>query len=219
MRMTVTIARQLGCGGSYIGQQVASGLGFRCIDREIVSQTAQKYGLKEADVAIRDERVSSFWERMLGSFSLAASDTLYVPPPSLAPSDREIFDNETEVMKDIAAREDCVIVGRAAAHVLPSHAGMVNIFLYAPLSFRVRRVVESRLASNEAKARLLIERSDSMRGKFITQMTGRDWACAQNYHLCVDTSLLSLEEVAGMIVEFVQRSMAGSRSQSVEEKR
>jgi cytidylate kinase len=204
MRTTVTIARQLGCGGSSIGQRVAAGLGFRCLDREIVSRTAQRCGVDEMEVAIRDERVSSFWERMLEGFSLAATDTLYVLPPSQVPSDREIFDNESEVMKVIAEREDCVIVGRAAAHVLPSHPGMVNVFLYAPLDFRVRRVVAAKLAPNPAQARLMIERSDAMRCRFITQMTGRDWACAQNYHLCMDTSVLPLSEVVEMLIEFIR---------------
>ena len=153
MRITVTLARQFGCGGSYLGQRAGGNLGVRCLDREIVSHAARHLSAGEADLAAREERGRPFWERMLRGISIGPPEALYHPPVTLSVSDRDIFQAETEVMKAIAAREDCVIVGRLAAHVLPAHPGMVNVFLHAPLSFRVRRLIETGQAGDEAGAR------------------------------------------------------------------
>lgn len=208
MNLTVTIARQLGSGGSQIGQSLATALGVRCIDREIISHTARQFDLQEGEVAVREERVSPFWERMLTGFVVGAPEAAYVAPPVQRPSDRDIFDAETEVLKSIAAQEDCVIVGRAAGHVLPSHPRMINILLYAPLDFRVARVMEIYGIATPAQARAKVQGADAMRGKSIAQMTGHDWLSPENYHLCLDSSALPLPEVSRLLFEFVRR-MAG----------
>ena len=205
MRTTVTLARQLGSGGSYLGHRLAEHLHVRCLDREIVSRTAQQMAVNEAEVAEREERGSSFWERMLRGMTAGPPEALYHAPLTLAVSDQELFAAETEVMKKIAAQEDCVIVGRLASHVLPRHAGLINIFLHAPPSFRIQRLLETAQAASEAQARELVERSDETRKRYITQMIGRGWNDAENYHLCLDTSSLPLPQVAEMLTEFVQR--------------
>ncbi len=207
MKLTVTIARQLGSGGSEVGQSIADALGIRCIDREIISRTAQRLELHEQEVTNREERVSSFWERMLTGFIIGAPEAAYIAPPFQTASDRDIFDDETEVMKAIVQKEDCVIVGRAAAHVLPPHSKMVNILLHAPLSFRIPRVMEFYGARNEAQARAQIEQSDAARGKLIAQMTGHNWSAAANYHMCVDSSALPLSEITDLAVDFIQRKL------------
>ena len=205
MRITVTLARQFGCGGSYLGQRLADALQIRCLDREIVSHAARDLAVDEAEMAAREERGTPFWERMLRGITASPPEALYHAPAVLSVSDREIFEAETGVMKTIAAGEDCVIVGRIAAHVLPSHPGMVNVFLHAPLSFRVPRVMEFYNAPDEAAARAMIARSDGTRERFIRQMIGREEDDARNYHLCLDTSSLPLPEIADLLTDFVRR--------------
>jgi len=208
-RTTVTLARQLGCGGSLIGQMMADNLGIRCLDREIVSQAAQTLSLDEEDLAAREERGTPFWERMLkGISSINTPEAMYQAPVTLSHSDRDLFEAETEVMKDIAAREDCVIVGRLASHVLPSHPGKINILLHAPLPFRIRRVMERHGVQSETQARELITRSDETRKRYITQMLGTDWGRPEEYHLCLDSSTLPLPDVAAFLTEFVRRKTA-----------
>ena len=207
MRITVTLARQLGCGGSLIGQMMADNLGIRCLDREIVSQAAQTLSLDEEDLAAREERGTPFWERMLKGISINPPEALYQAPVMLSHSDRDLFDAETEVMKDIAAREDCIIVGRLASHVLPSHPGKVNILLYAPLPFRIRLVMERHGVESEARARAVITQSDETRKRYITQMLGTEWGHPEAYHLCLDTSTLPLPDIAAFLTEFVRRKV------------
>ena len=205
MRITVTLARQLGCGGSYLGQRIAENLNVRCLDREIVSGAAQQVALNESEVAAREERGTPFWERMLRGITAGPPEALYHAPLTLAVSDQELFAAETEVMKTIAAGEDCVIVGRLASHVLPPHPGMVNIFLHAPQSFRIQRLLENSQATDEAQARELVVRSDETRKRYITQMLGKGWDDAENYHLCLDTSSLPLPEISEFLTDFVRR--------------
>lgn len=208
MRITVTIARQLGCGGSYLGQCLADNLNARCLDREIVSRAAQNLACAEEELAEREEKVPSFWERMLRGMVAGPPEALYHPPATLSVSDRDVFDAETEVMREIAGQEDCVIVGRLASHVLPSHPGMVNLYLHAPLAFRVQRVMEFYSAGDEALARSMIARSDETRKRFLSQMVGREWSDARCYHLCLDTSSLPLPTLSDLLADFVRRKTA-----------
>ncbi len=208
MRITVTLARQFGCGGSYLGQALAEKLQIRCLDREIVSHAARHLAVDEAELAGREERGASFWERMLRGVGAGPPEALYQAPVSLSVSDRELLDAETEVMKTIAAQEDCVIVGRLAAYVLPAHPGMVNVFLHAPLSFRVPRAREYYGATSDTQARAMIARSDETRERYIRQMIGHEEDDARNYHLCVDTSALPLPQIADLLTDFIRRKTA-----------
>ncbi|RYX80774.1 cytidylate kinase-like family protein [bacterium] len=212
MKLNVTIARQLGCGGSDLGNSLASALGIRCIDREIISETAKQFQIQEQEVANREERVASFWERMLSGFVVGAPEAAYIaPPPTYMPTDREIFDAETEVLKKIATQEDCVIVGRAACHVLPPHPGTVNILLYAPLQFRVERAVKYHGQKNAEEARTVILDADNMRAKSISQMAGKDWMSPENYHICIDTSTLPFPQISQLLTDFVRAKTANLR--------
>ena len=189
MRITVTLGRQLGCGGSYLGQCIAEALKIRCLDREIVSKAAEHLQVDEADLTHREERGVSFWERMLRGITTGPPEALYQAPVTLSVSDRDLLAAETKVMKEIAAQEDVVIVGRIAAYVLPPHPGMVNIFLHAPERFRIQRLLENAAAATEAEAKTLIARSDETRRQYISQMIGKEEYDARSYHLCLDTSV------------------------------
>ena len=206
-KTTITIARQLGSGGSYIGRLLAERLGFKYVDREVLRLAAQELRCDERELAARAERISSFWERVFRGFTLGAPDSPYSPPPLLRTiTDRELFDKQTDILKEIARRHDCVIVGWGSALMLPRHRCRVSIFCHAPVSFRVRRVQEIYPGTDEEQARALIDESDEMRQRYIEEMTGKDWVCLQNYHLAVDTSALPLPQVAELILDFLKLS-------------
>jgi cytidylate kinase len=204
MRATITIARQMGSGGSYVGQLIATQFGIKYVDREVLRLAAEEFGCDEETVAARAERVSSFWERILSGLTLGPPETHYAPPPLRNFSDKQLFEKQTEILKKIAVKNDCVIVGWGGCHVLPRHRGKINIFCHAPLSFRVKRVLEVYHPRSEAEAREMILESDEMRKRYIFEMTGKDWACAENYHLSINTSLLPLQKTAELIIEILK---------------
>lgn len=208
MRTTVTLGRQLGCGGSYLGQCIADALQIRCLDREIVSRAAEHLQVDEADLTHREERGVTFWERMLRGITIGPPEAVYQAPVTLSVTDRDLLAAETKVMQEIAAAEDCVIVGRLAAFVLPPHPGIVKIFLHAPEPFRVQRLIANAAAATEAEARTLIARSDETRRQYIRQMIGKEEYDARYYHLSLDTSTLPLPETADLITDFVRKRSA-----------
>ncbi len=205
MNATIAISRQLGSAGSYLGQIIAERLNFKFVDREVLHLAAQEFGIEPEELDARAERVSSFWQKMFRTLSIGAPDAHYTPPPLRAFTDQELFDKQTEIMKTIAKKHDCVIVGWGGAHVLPRHDKMMTIFFHATLTFRVARVMEVYDVENEEKARQMIAESDEMRKRYIAQMTGTDWVCAESYDLAIDTSLLRLEDIAELTLEIIKR--------------
>jgi len=204
MKTTITISRQMGSGGSYIGQVIATHLGLKYVDREVLHMAAQEFGCNEETVAARAERVSSFWERVLGGLTFGAPDSHYSPPPLRNFTDEQLFEKQTEILKRIASKHDCVVIGWAGVYVLPRHAGMFNVFCHAPMSFRIKRVMEVYDKLNPEAARKMIKESDEMRERYFAEMTGHEWTCARNYHLSINTSLQPLDEIAEMIIKLIK---------------
>jgi len=205
IKTTITISRQMGSGGSYVGQLIAKRLGLKYIDREVLHLAVQEFGGDEQTIAARSERVTSFWERVLQGLSLGAPESHYNPPPLGNFSNRELFDKQTQILKRIATQEDCVVVGWAGVFLLPRHRGMFSVFCHAPRSFRTKRILSIYKDLSEEKARNLIKESDRTREIYFNEMTGHDWTCAKNYNLSIDTSLHPLEDVAELIIKLSER--------------
>jgi cytidylate kinase len=208
MKTTITISRQMGTGGSYIGQLIATRLGLKYVDREVLHLAAEEFGCDEETVAARAERVSSFWERILGGLAFGAADSHYAPPPVRKFSDRELFEKQKEILKRIANKHDCVVVGWAGVFLLPRHRGMFTAFCHAPRRFRVKRLMSVYQDLDEERARELVLESDRTREIYFNEMTGHDWTCARNYHLSIDTSRQTLEETAELIIKLSERQRA-----------
>ena len=205
MKTTITISRQMGCGGSYIGQVIAKRLGLKYVDREVLHLAAKEFGCDEEAVAAREERIASFWERVFGGLTFGPPESPYTPPPLRNFTDEELFEKQTEILKRIAAKHDCVVIGWAGVHVLPPHAGKFSIFCHAPKSFRIKRIMKLYGAKTKEEARTMLEESDETRRQYFLAMTGHQWACAEDYHLSIDTSLFPLEEIAEMLIELLKR--------------
>jgi len=210
-RTTVTIARRMGSGGAYVGRGIAKRLGLRYIDREVLHLCAESLGVDEKSLEPNRERVSTFWERLFGGLTFGPPERPYAPPPLRTYTDRQLFERQVEVLREMAARDDCLIVGYGGAYVLPRHARMVNFYFHAPLEFRIRRVMELYQIAERERAKALIATSDETRQRYFKQMIGRDWACADNYHVCVDTSMLPLPELVERLVHFIGRRLGAKQ--------
>jgi cytidylate kinase len=205
MKSTITISRQIGSGGSYIGQVIAQRLGFKYVDREVLHLAAQEFGCDEETVASRSERVSSFWERILGGLALGGPESHYSPPPIRNFSDEQLFEKQTEILRRIAGKHDSVVIGWGGVYILPRHPRMFNVFCHAPRSFRMKRLLDVYENLDAEAVRTLIEESDEMRERYFAEMTKHEWTCAKNYHLSVDTSLMPLDNIAELIIELAKK--------------
>src|SRR5260370_7657476 len=97
-KTTITISRQMGTGGSYIGQLIAQRLGLKYVDREVLHLAAEEFGCDEETVAAHSERATSFWERILGGLSLGAPDSPSNPPPLRNFTYRQLFHKPTKIL-------------------------------------------------------------------------------------------------------------------------
>ncbi|MBZ5586932.1 MAG: cytidylate kinase-like family protein [Acidobacteriia bacterium] len=208
--VVLTISRQMGSGGSYIGQAVANRFGMRYADRDILQQAAKAAGLKEGDLAAAEEKASGFWESLLHSFSMGGPDTTFVPPALPAMYTEDLFKLESLIIREIADRFDAVIVGRAGFHVLAGRPNVINIMVHAARASRLKRIMELYGVQTTKQAEELVERSDRQRAQFIHRFTGKRWDDAHLFDLCLDTGSTGLE-VATEIVATLVESHLGRR--------
>lgn len=211
----ITISRQIGSGGGYLGQRLAGRLGFVYADREIVRQAAERLHMSEEAAESLDERVTTFWESLLRTFEYGGPDTYVTPPIKPMPSDSDFHQAELEVVKSIAENRSSIIVGRAGFYVLRNNPRHLSVFLHARIDFRLKRVQEAySLSLKDAKE--LIEKSDRERRRYLYHITGRDWIDARQYHLCIDTSAVGLECAEEIIANAAIRKMKDTASEPKE---
>jgi cytidylate kinase len=202
-RTLVALSRQVGAGGAYVGQAIARRLGIRYVDREILQEAARILGRDDRELESLEERVTSLWDRMAAVLSWGAPEAAYVPPPLPTLYEEDLFSVETGIIREIAAREDAIFVGRAAAWVLRDTPGLLSIFLHASEEVRARRVMRDYDLADEAAAREVLRQSDQQRGRFIQSVTGGSWFSLSHYHLAVDTGAIGLDEAVELVCRLV----------------
>jgi len=210
----LAISRQLGSGGAAIGQGVARRLEFRYADRDILHGAALRLHVNDSDVAPLEERVESLWDHLAPLFLLGVAGGPWAPPlpPSITGS--ALFGVESEIIRNLAARENAVIVGRGAAHVLRGHPGIVSVFVHAREEVRAARLVDRLDEAERAHVIDIIRRSDHQRAEFNRSITGRDWTDATQYDLCLDTSTIGLEKAADIVASLVAQRRHADRGAS-----
>jgi len=197
----ITISRQLGSGGSYIGQKLAKNLNVFYADREIISQAAKQFSLLEEDLESRDEKTISFWDSFFQSFAYISE--VYIPPHVMGPTDRELFETETEIIEGIAQDRSAVIVGRCSSYILRKHPNHISIFLHANSTFRKSRIQKLYNVSEEVSGKMLTQ-SDAERAQYYLKFTGREWTDLRNYDISIDTSKIGFDKSEELIMKFLE---------------
>jgi len=200
----ITISRQMASGGAYIGHLLARKLGYRYVEREVLHTAAKELGVDIADISKLEEHHDNFVENLMKSFVFGTPEASYVPPSRRPVYDQDLFETESKIIRTIADRFDAVIVGRAGYFILRGRPNVVNLFIHAPMDFRIKRLQKFHDVSTE-QAREEIANSDHQREKFLKTMTGTDRYDARNYHLCIDASAASFETAQQIIMELVEK--------------
>ncbi len=200
--IVITISRQLGCGGGYLAQRLAGRLGCKYLDHEILQRAAEELGDDLAMLEPYDERVAPLWANIMNTFVVnSMPDVLYLPQNRL-PTDRELFGAESVVIRQVAAQESCVIVGRGGFHLLREHPHHIAVALWAPCAWRLDRIMNLYHLA-EAQARQMLAESDREREHFLRAMTGQAWMDMRNFHLCLNTGALGLERTETMLWDYL----------------
>jgi CMP/dCMP kinase len=199
--LVITISRQLGSGGAYIGQQLAKNLNILYADREIISQVAQQLSILEEDLESIDEKVISLWQTFL-QFNKFAPDA-YIAPQFVVPTNRELFKAEAEVIKRISKEHSAVIIGRCGSYILRKHPNHVSVFLYGDVSYRRARI--QRLYSiSEETAGKMIARNDQERAQYNRVVTGKEWADTSQYDITINTSKIGIDKSVEVIMKYLE---------------
>jgi CMP/dCMP kinase len=200
--LVVTISRQLGGGGAYLGQLIARRLNILFVDREILLQAAHQLEVSEKDLEHRDEAVTPLWQSLLLS-SDYVTPGVFEPQPLTMPTDQELFRVESDIITWIANERPAVILGRCGSYVLRRHPKHVSIFLHADVSVRMQRVKEISQSTDEETLKRIIN-ADKARAHYVRKFTGQDWADARQYHLCFDTGQLGLDTIGEIVLNYIQ---------------
>lgn len=181
----ITIAREHGSSGKQIGKLVAEKLDIPFYYKEMTALAAQESGLAQEFISDINQNAPNILHDLYLS-------TTVVQHAIVA---------QHKVIERIAENGSCVIVGRAADHVLRDHKDIVRVFIYAPGEYRIGRVMEVYGDTCE-EAEHNISRSDTARAAYYRSISGRDWGDRRNYDLMVDSSI-GVKETADVICRYI----------------
>ena len=178
----IAIGRQFGSGGHDIGKVLAKKLGYDFYDAEIIQMTAGTTGYLPEFVKKNEEIMTN---SLL--YDLVNQMYLNIDRQDEAPKDK-IFEAECQVVRDLAKKGNCVIVGRCADYVLRNSGNCLKVFFSAPLVSRIRRVAQRQNIS-EGEAKSTVQKNEKLRADNYRYYTRRMWGAAGNFDLSLNTDL------------------------------
>ncbi len=202
--ISICVGRQLGSGGRDLAYMLADDFKAKFYDREIMNLAAKESGFSEKFFEQNDEKRGIFRSLFHMHAPHIADSNLYANNFS----QESLFQFQSEAIMKAAEEGSCVFVGRCADYVLRERDNVISVFVTAPMEYRIQRVMEKKQL-DAAKARKLIEQCEATRAAYYNYYTGKKWGAAESYDLCIDTSLLGLEDTEKFIAEFVRKRFDG----------
>lgn len=196
----ITISREFGSGGREIGKQLAEQLGFHYYDSELIRLSAEKSGyapeyVEQNEQALKNPVLHDFFAWYAGPLEQAD-----------LPKVDQLFQKETEVIRSLAQKESCVIVGRLANYILKDHPCAYHVFISADAAVEAARVAERDHISADAAA-AKVKKVNHERAVHCKHFTKTDWGNVKNYDLCIKSDDFGVEDTAKIIRELFQKKM------------
>lgn len=193
-QIVITIAREYGSGGRYIGRLIADKLGIKFYDKDFIVELAKETGLAEEYIENQEQK-----RELLAGLN----NGYYV---GLDNSD-ELFIKEAELIKKVANKESCVIIGRCADFILRDRENVIKVFVYANQEDKVKRATEI-YELDKSKAEKEIKRIDKLRANHYKHYTEKRWDDHSHYDICINSDTLGVEKSADLICQMVQNKSA-----------
>ena len=186
----ITIGREFGSGGRTIGREVAKKLGIPCYDQELIVKMAEESGFTREYVEKESENAS------LGSWAASAlgMDGSYTAPTN---QDR-LWAVQSRIIREIAEKESCVIVGRCADVILEDKADLLRVFIHADFEARAKRIVE-KYGETEVPTEKRLREKDKRRSLYYQLYTDKKWGSIENYHVILDSGVLGIQKCVDII--------------------
>lgn len=187
--IVITISREYGSGGRYVGKLVADTLGIKLYDKEFITRLASETGMSESYIE-KNEQKRNVLEALNNGYyaGLSGSD--------------ELFIKEAELIKKIAQNESCVIIGRCADFILKDNKDVINVFLYSSMEDKIKRATTI-YGIDDKKAKKEINKVNKLRKTHYKHYTGREWGIPNNYDICINSDKYGVEKTADIICDII----------------
>lgn len=200
MKKIITISREFGSGGRELGKRLAEHLGIAYYDQEIITGIAQRSGLAEEYINnIVEKQPISYYPITIGRTFASA----VYPQQNF---NTNVYIEQSNVIEEMAAKSDCVIVGRCSSYILRK-SDPYNVFVYSDIESRLRRCrlrapEDERLSDDELIKK--IKNIDKGRAKYHRFFAEQKWDDRENYNLCINTSNIPVKQIALPIAELLK---------------
>lgn len=193
-KVIITISRQYGSGGKIIGEKLAEELGIVCYDKVFLENITKKLGVSSAFFQDDNRGENGLYEvGSHGPLSKVASLSV----------NNKVFESAAKLIREIAAKESAVIVGRCGDYVLKDEENVLSLFIYADKKERLQRGIELyHLDPKDAEE--TIRRFDRKRANFHEFYTDRKWGALSNYSMTVNTSRMGIEQCVKYLAAIVK---------------
>lgn len=187
----ITISREFGSGGRFIGEEVAKKLGIGYYDKKIINQIAEKSGLSPDYI---QESAELSPKKGLFAYAFAGRDITGKSVEDM------VYEAQRKVILELVDKESCVIVGRNADFILKDRDDVLNVFIHGNMPEKIQRISRLYNVSDQEAAKLIAD-TDKRRMTNYNFYTEQKWGKASNYTLCLNSSQLGYDRCEAVIME------------------
>lgn len=194
----ITIGRQFGSGGHEVGKRLADRLGIPLYDRNLIQMAAKELGVS-MDAA--EEVNETIVGRFLSGYVVNMGDyTSYVSNMETenAPLSDQLFKVQSEMIRFLADKQPCIIIGRCADYILEDDHPCISAFIYAEIEDRIRRIMRI-YNLNESEAWEKIKKVDRERKLYYEARTGSTWGSIESHQMLFNMSMLEISDVVDVL--------------------
>ena len=190
----ITISREFGSGGRFIGEEVAKKLGIAYYDKNIISQIAEKSGLSPDYI---QESAELSPKKGLFAYALAGRDITGKSVEDM------VYEAQRKVILELARKEPCVIIGRNADYILKDRDDALNVFIHGDMLEKIQRISQLYRVTEQEAVKMMAD-TDKRRMTNYNFYTDQKWGKASNYTLCLNSSQLGYDRCEALITECVK---------------
>ncbi|MCF0142691.1 MAG: cytidylate kinase-like family protein [Parasporobacterium sp.] len=203
MNIVITVGREFGSGGRELARKLAEYKGFAYYDNEVLTEIVKQTELSEKYV---NEVLEGANSRV---YSAGSENTLSYGMDYSLTQLQEIYGAQTEVIKALALKSDCVIVGRCADYILKDVEGiqLFRVFIHADLDARVKRCIDRAHEgedTNEKIMRKKVQKVDRNRARYYEDYTLQEWGDKSNYDICFNTTNMDIDAMIPHIAKLFE---------------
>ena len=194
--VVITITREYGSGGRYVGRLIADKLGIKLYDKDFITKVAEETGLSEEYIETNEQK-RNILDNLNNGYYVGLNNA------------DELFIKESELIKKVADEESCVIVGRCADFILKDRKNVIKIFIYSDIEDKIERATKI-YGFNKEKAEKEIKRIDKLRANHYKYYTNKEWKDYSNYDICINSDSFGVEKAANLICEIIEKKQVNN---------